>query len=89
MTIEHLSVTARDTQDKALENTVLSPRFYTTDFDELDRMDVEPVRAEWNLLIAEMESDPNKFHFKRGDEWDPMSLDDLPKSCARSSWTSW
>ena len=79
MTIEHLSVTAQDTQSKALENTVLSPRFYTTDFDELDAMDVAPVRAEWDVLIAEMESDPNRFHFKRGEDWDPVSLEDMPE----------
>jgi magnesium-protoporphyrin IX monomethyl ester (oxidative) cyclase len=26
--------------DKALENTMLSPRFYTTDFEELDGMNI-------------------------------------------------
>ncbi len=28
----------------AQETTFLSPRFYTTDFEELDRTNVEPVR---------------------------------------------
>ncbi len=65
-----------DTTDTALENTLLSPRFYTTDFDEMDRLDVTPVRAEWDALIAEMESDPNKGHFKRTDEFDNI-LDKL------------
>jgi magnesium-protoporphyrin IX monomethyl ester (oxidative) cyclase len=55
---------------KAQETTVLSPRFYTTNYDQLDRMDVSPVRAEWDELIAEMASDPNKGHFKRTEEWD-------------------
>src|SRR5271165_910154 len=49
---------------------MLSPRFYTTDFEELDRTDVEPVRAEWDQLIAEMRSDPNKRHFHRTEEFD-------------------
>ncbi len=59
-------------------NTVLSPRFYTTDFDEMDRIDVEPVRREWDDLIAEMRSDPNKGHFKRTDEFE-NALKRLPE----------
>jgi len=54
----------------AQETTFLSPRFYTTDFEELDRTDVEPVRAEWNKLIAELRADPNKRHFVRNAEFD-------------------
>jgi magnesium-protoporphyrin IX monomethyl ester (oxidative) cyclase len=66
-----------DTMSLALRDTVLSPRFYTTDFDELDRVDVGPVRAEWDALIAEMAADPNKNHFKRDDRF-VDKLDDLP-----------
>lgn len=54
----------------AQETTFLSPRFYTTDFEELDRTDVEPVRAEWDRLIEELRSDPNKRHFIRNEEFD-------------------
>ncbi len=54
----------------AQETTFLSPRFYTTDFEELDRTDVEPVRAQWDVLIAELRSDPNKRHFIRNAEFD-------------------
>ncbi len=54
----------------ATQDTMLSPRFYTTDFDELDRVDVTSVRAEWDALIAEMKSDPNKKHFVRDENWD-------------------
>ncbi len=61
---------APDTMAMAREDTVLSPRFYTTDFAALDAIDVTPVRAEWEALIAEMESDPNKHHFKRDDSFD-------------------
>ncbi len=54
-----------DTTREAQKDTVLSPRFYTTDFDAMDRIDVGAVRTEWDALIAEMASDPNRDHFKR------------------------
>jgi len=79
MTIERLGISSRDTNLMAQESTVLSPRFYTTDFDALDRIDVSPVREEWDKLIGEMRSDPNKSHFKRSEEWDEVSLADLPE----------
>ncbi|MEO0953691.1 MAG: magnesium-protoporphyrin IX monomethyl ester (oxidative) cyclase, partial [Pseudomonadota bacterium] len=65
-----------DTNDAALDNTLLAPRFYTTDFDEMDRIDVSSVRGEWDALIQEMRDDPNKGHFKRTDEFDDI-LDQL------------
>jgi magnesium-protoporphyrin IX monomethyl ester (oxidative) cyclase len=54
----------------AQADTILSPRFYTTDFEELDRTDVSAVRAQWDALIAELRSDPNKRHFIRNEEFD-------------------
>lgn len=67
---------AYDTNSIALQETILSPRFYTTDFDAVDAMDVSPVREEWDELIAEMASDPNRNHFKRTEEFDNI-LDSL------------
>ncbi|HMO08948.1 MAG TPA: magnesium-protoporphyrin IX monomethyl ester (oxidative) cyclase, partial [Paracoccaceae bacterium] len=61
-----------DTTAMATETTMLSPRFYTTDFDEMDRIDVTPVRAEWDRLLAQMKSDPNKGHFKKNADWDQI-----------------
>jgi magnesium-protoporphyrin IX monomethyl ester (oxidative) cyclase len=54
----------------AREDAALSPRFYTTDFAAMDRLNVEPVRAQWDELVAEFRRDPNKDHFKRTAEFD-------------------
>ncbi len=68
---------APDTLKIAREDTVLSPRFYTTDFAAMDRIDVSSVRAEWDALIAEMASDPNRLHFKRTRAFDGV-IEGLP-----------
>jgi magnesium-protoporphyrin IX monomethyl ester (oxidative) cyclase len=68
-----------ETTRAAVNSTMLNPRFYTTDFDELDRVDVSAVRAEWDVLIAELKADPNKGHFKRNADWDITDLDSLPE----------
>ena len=65
-----------DTTRLAQKDTILSPRFYTTDFDAMDRIDVTPVRREWDALIAEMAADPNRNHFKRTEAFENL-LEDM------------
>jgi magnesium-protoporphyrin IX monomethyl ester (oxidative) cyclase len=70
---------SEETTRLALRDTVLTPRFYTTDFDAMDRMDISAVRAEWDRLMAEFEADVNKGHFVRTDAFDAFRLEDLPE----------
>ena len=61
----------------AQEDTVLSPRFYTTDFAAMERIDVSRVRGEWDGLIAELRADHNRGHFIRNGDFD-RDLSTLP-----------
>jgi magnesium-protoporphyrin IX monomethyl ester (oxidative) cyclase len=63
--------------ETAMANTLLTPRFYTTDFDELDAIDVSEIREEWDELIAQMVSDPNKGHFRKNEDWDHVDWDGM------------
>ncbi len=55
---------------KAQEDAALSPRFYTTDFEAMDKLSVEPVREVWDALLKEFRDDPNKSHFKRNERFE-------------------
>ncbi len=61
----------------AMQNTLLTPRFYTTDFDEMDSLNVDSVREDWDSLIAQMKSDPNRGHFKKNEDWDTVDWDGM------------
>ncbi len=49
----------------ALKDTVLTPRFYTTDFAAMDRINVDAIRPQWDALMAEFRADSNTDHFQR------------------------
>ncbi|KQP35360.1 magnesium-protoporphyrin IX monomethyl ester (oxidative) cyclase [Pseudorhodoferax sp. Leaf274] len=57
--------TPDDAARLAKQETVLTPRFYTTDYAAMNRLDVGPVRAEWDTMMAEYEGDNNHDHFQR------------------------
>lgn len=64
------AATVNESTRAAQQDAALNPRFYTTDFAAMDKLDVTPVRAMWDELIAEFRRDPNKDHFKRNAEFD-------------------
>ena len=49
----------------AMKDTLLTPRFYTTDFDAMDRIDVSAIRPQWEALMDEFRRDSNTDHFQR------------------------
>ena len=64
-----MTVAAIETRDdvmhRAKSENLISPRFYTTDYSAMDRLDVSSVRAEWDVMLAEYEGDNNHDHFQR------------------------
>ena len=60
---------AADVNRRAQSNTLLSPKFYSTDYAAMDRLDVSPVRAEWDAMLKEYEGDNNIDHFQRTPEF--------------------
>ena len=61
--------TRDDVMRAAKSETLISPRFYTTDYAAMDRIDVSPVRAEWDAMMAEYEGDNNHDHFQRDESF--------------------
>ena len=75
------SATAMDMNDstaQALDNRLLAPRFYKTDYQALNNLDVSSVRSEWDEMMARFEADVNRAHFRKTYEFDITSLDDRP-----------
>ncbi len=58
------------------KETLLSPKFYTTDFDEMARMDISVNEDELKAILEEFRADYNRHHFVRDAEfeqsWDHM-----------------
>ena len=56
---------SNESTERAQASTLLSPRFYRTDYAAMDRIDITPVRAEWDQMMAQFRSDSNHDHFER------------------------
>jgi magnesium-protoporphyrin IX monomethyl ester (oxidative) cyclase len=58
------------------KETILTPRFYTTDFDEMAEMDISANEDELRAILEEFRVDYNRNHFVRDSEfeqsWDHM-----------------
>ncbi len=55
----------------AQQDAMLTPRFYTTDFEQLNALKVtDENRPMWDAILKEFRDDPNRNHFKRNAEFD-------------------
>jgi magnesium-protoporphyrin IX monomethyl ester (oxidative) cyclase len=52
------------------KETILTPRFYTTDFEEMAKMDISVNEDELKAILAEFKQDYNRRHFVRNELFD-------------------
>jgi magnesium-protoporphyrin IX monomethyl ester (oxidative) cyclase len=76
----------------AVEETLLTPRFYTTDFETAANLDLSLQETELRAMLEEMRTDYNRHHFVRDEvfeqSWDHLDeqsrrafIDYLERSC--------
>ncbi len=53
-----------------VKDTILTPRFYTTDFDAMAAMDLRPNEAELEAICEEFRKDYNRHHFVRDSQFE-------------------
>jgi magnesium-protoporphyrin IX monomethyl ester (oxidative) cyclase len=70
-------VSAADASERARASSLLSPRFYSTDYKAMDKIDVSLVRAEFDQLLTEYEGDNNHDHFQRTEDF-RSEIQELP-----------
>jgi magnesium-protoporphyrin IX monomethyl ester (oxidative) cyclase len=52
------------------KETILTPRFYTTDFEKTANLDLSAQEAELQAMLAEMRADYNRHHFVRDETFE-------------------
>nr|YP_010198636.1 Mg-protoporphyrin IX monomethyl ester oxidative cyclase [Gracilaria pacifica]UAD87052.1 Mg-protoporphyrin IX monomethyl ester oxidative cyclase [Gracilaria pacifica] len=62
--------TAKNLSKPPSQETLLTPRFYTTDFDEMSKLDISPNIQEFEALLEEFRADYNRQHFIRDEEFE-------------------
>lgn len=56
--------------EKASKETLLTPRFYTTDFEEMGKLNINSNQEEFEALLEEFRIDYNRQHFIRDSEFE-------------------
>jgi magnesium-protoporphyrin IX monomethyl ester (oxidative) cyclase len=68
--------TKQDPAYKAAQSSLLAPRLYKTDIDELNKLSIDRCREEFEALQRDFEADYNRAHFKWTD--DAIGIDYRP-----------
>lgn len=65
-----------------IQETLLTPRFYTTDFDAMTQLDISLNKEEFEAILEEFRADYNRQHFIRDEEFNQSwnNLDDKIKA---------
>ena len=58
------------TSKSTIEESLLTPRFYTTDFEKAATLDLSEGEENLKAMIAEMRADYNRHHFVRSDKFE-------------------
>ena len=53
-----------------VKETLLTPRFYTTDFEAMANLDLSAYEEEFSAVLQELRSDYNRHHFVRDEEFE-------------------
>jgi magnesium-protoporphyrin IX monomethyl ester (oxidative) cyclase len=53
-----------------VKDTLLTPRFYTTDFEEMESLDINEQEPEFRAMLQEFIADYNRNHFVRDDQFE-------------------
>jgi magnesium-protoporphyrin IX monomethyl ester (oxidative) cyclase len=70
-------------KQKTIQESILTPRFYTTNFDATAQMDLSAQEAELQAMLEEMRADYNRHHFVRDEEFQ-QSWDHIPEAARQS-----
>lgn len=62
--------TTINTSQVNIKETLLTPRFYTTDFEEMAQLDISSNLSEFEALLKEFRADYNRQHFIRDEEFE-------------------
>ena len=69
-TIESKNKNSVNKGKEPVKETILTPRFYTTDFDEMAKMDLSINEEELEAICEEFRKDYNRHHFVRNSEFE-------------------
>ena len=76
---EHGSqISINESTERAVKTEMLAPRFYRTDYAAFEKLDINPVRTEWDAMIREFERDINREHFRKEMNPDLSNLESDP-----------